>query len=482
MATSFREIATFMDPVDESIGLRHLATHHRWIGEVPSGSFAEMAERHTRPESVRLRFLWYNTFLMRVRLAVAKGLSDAATPREIMEALNVDPRILLEHYDVCNLLPSGPLMAPGPRELCKAAGDAVGFVINHLGGVDAVVNKIIEAIGAEKAIEIALRAVGVPSELELQAKPALGPRAIEIGDMLRDDGYHLAALCEVWNAEYRKDLVAHWQLPKSTRHLAVGQAEGDAFLGDGLLSGSHDGRIVEVQRRGYHTRGIDRTPGSVLDMLADDELWAQKAVLLLRIDVGVGMIDLYVTHLYFGTGLAGSDVGKFFAQLTPPNNSERTGVRSAQLEELGQFITDTHHSQHIAVVCGDFNIDASAHDPDYGGVDALQHFIASHNLEDRWLTPHADVMGSTGGDFTKICATSQLGDSRFCFDVTAVGQTQGYRIDYVLVEKPTAQHGFMLDVTRVRRRSFLRPQVTDDQAYMSDHLGLDCTFLASPKV
>ena len=80
-------------------------------------------------------------------------------------------------------------MAPGPRELCKAAGDAVGFVINHLGGVDAVVNKIIEAIGAEKAIEIALRAVGVPSELELQAKPALGPRAIEIGDMLRDDGY-----------------------------------------------------------------------------------------------------------------------------------------------------------------------------------------------------------------------------------------------------------------------------------------------------
>jgi endonuclease/exonuclease/phosphatase family metal-dependent hydrolase len=482
MATSLRSIATFMDPVDEPIGLRHLAAHHRWVGEVAVVSLAEMAERHARQDSVRLRFLWYNTFLMRVRLAVAKGLADAATPREVMQALEVDPKTLLDGYDVCNLLPSGPSFVPGPREACQAAGDAVGFVISHLGGVDAVVDKIIDAIGAEKAIEIVLRALGVPGELELQAKPALGPRSKEIGDVLRNDGYDLVALCELWNADCRKDLLEHWHLPKSAQHLAIGKAEGDAFLGDGLLSGSRDGRIVDVQRHGYQTRGIDRTPGNVLDMLADDELWAEKAVLLLRVDVGVGVLDLYVTHLYFGTGLAGSDVGQFFAHLTPPNNSERTGVRAAQLDELGQFIADTHRAQNVAVICGDFNIDATAHDPDYGGVDALQHFIASHNLEDRWVVPHADVMGSTGGDFDKICASAQPGDSRFCLDAIVSGQSVGYRIDFVFVEKPTPQHAFMLDVTRVRRRSFPRPQVTDDQAHMSDHLGLDCTFLASSRV
>lgn len=477
MATSLREIAHFMDPVDEPIGLRHVAAHHRWIGAPAGISFTEMARRHTHPESVRLRFLWYNTFLMRVRLALAKGLADAATPREVMEALGVSPAQVLKEYDVCSLLPSGPFGTPGPRELCGAAGNAVSFVIDALGGVDDVIDKI----GAETVIEIALRIAGVPGEIELKAKPALTPRAREIGQTVRTDGYHLAALCETWNADLRNELIAHWQLPKSGKHLSVGKTEGDAFLGDGLLFGSPDGRIVDVARHGYQTRGISRPAGRVFDMVADDELWSEKAALLVRVDVGVGVIDLYLTHLYFGTGLAGSDVGQYFAHVAPPSNGERKEVRAAQIDELGQFIAATHRAENIAFVCGDFNVDANGSDPDYGGLDALQHFMSQLNLEDRWVHPHDELVGSTGGNFDKICASAQPGDPRFCLDTEASGPDNGYRIDLLLVERPTPQHAFMLDVTRIGRRAFPRPQATEGQAHMSDHLGLDCTLLASPR-
>lgn len=479
MVRSLRAIATFMDPADDPIGLRHLAAHHRWAGQPAQVSLGEISERHVRPDSVRLRFLAYNTFLMRVRLALAKGLADMSTPREVMEALQVDPRKLLDHFDVCDLLPSGPVFVPGPRELCHAAGDAVDFVIDQMGGVDAAVNAVISAMGTEKAIEIALGIAGVPETIELQAKPALAARAREIGDTLRNDGYDLAALCEVWNAEYRADLLAHWQLPASDTHMGLGKPEGDAFLGDGLLVGSPGGRIIELRRHSYQARGIDRWPGQVLDMVADDELWAGKGVLLARVDVGVGIVDLYLTHLYFGTGLAGTDVSQYFPHVVPPSNQERRDVRQAQLQELSAFITATHRPEHVAVVCGDFNIDASGRDPEYGGHDALSDFIAHHNLEDRWISPHAGLMGSTGGDFEQICPLPQSGDLRFCDDPAVSDDSGGYRIDFVLIERAAPQHVFDLDCTRVRRRPFPRPQATGGQAHMSDHLGLDCTWLAS---
>jgi hypothetical protein len=352
------------------------------------------------------------------------------------------------------------------------------------------VHAIIDEFGAEKVIETILKIVGVPEELVLAEKPALKPRADEIGDTLRSEGYDLVALCETWNADLRDRLLSHWQLPTSSGHLAKGEPEGEAFLGDGLLFGSVDGRIVEVQRHGYHTRGIDRWPGQVLDMLADDELWAQKAVLLTRVNAGVGVIDIYLTHLYYGTGLAGSTVAEYFPHIAPPSNGERKQVRAAQLKELSAFIKATHNPANVAIVCGDFNIDANGKDPDYSGLDALQQFIESNKLQDRWTSPHGGFDGPTGGDFSKICASPQPGDPRFCLDSAphlklpnqGGSKPSGYRIDFLLVEHPQPQHTFMLDVTRVRRRAFPRPQVTENQAHMSDHLGLDCTLLASPLI
>lgn len=481
MDISLREIGIFMDPLDESIGLRHVALHHRWIDGKTGASLAEIGKRHHR-DNVRLRFLWYNTFLMRVRLAVAKGLADVSTPLEVLDALDVSPQKLLGKFDVCDLLPSGPSYLPGLREACKLAGNAVNFVIDQLGGVKHVVNAIVDMVGAEKVIEVILSLAGVPQEIFLKKKPALELRAQEIGDVLRGDDYDLVALCETWNDNLRDTLLSNWALQRDGKHLVLGKSEGDAYFGDGLLLGSMDGRIVERQRYEYYIRGVDRTPGPVLDMLTDDELWARKGVLLVRIDVGVGMLDVYLTHLYFGTGLGLDSIPMVGPLFHAPNNTERADIRSAQLKELSDFIESTHHASNIAIVCGDFNIDGTNQDPDYSGDQTLQRFLSQHDLQDMWLGPHGECTGCTGGDFGKICAPTQPpNDSRFCKEATDFDSGNGYRIDFLLIERPQPGHSFMLDVTRVRRRSFPRPQVTDDQTHMSDHLGLDCTLLVSPK-
>jgi hypothetical protein len=109
-------------------------------------------------------------------------------------------------------------------------------------------------------------------------------------------------LCEVWTTDVRDSLVDHWGIPRDSGHLGLGKLESNVYVGDGLLLGSREGRIVEVQRRPYRTRGIHRQ-FRALDLLADDELFAQKGVILTRLDMGVGTVDLYLTHLYFGTGL-----------------------------------------------------------------------------------------------------------------------------------------------------------------------------------
>lgn len=215
-------------------------------------------------------------------------------------------------------------------------------------------------------------------------------------------------------------------------------------------------------------------------MLTDDELWARKGVMLVRIDIGVGVLDVYLTHLYYGTGLGTDGIPLIGPSRHPPSNTERENVRSAQLKELSGFFESTHHAANVAIICGDFNIDATEKNPEYAGVQALHQFILRHHLQDMWLSPHGEFAGCTGGKIGKICPPVQPpNDSRFCHETTNVESSNGYRIDFLLVEKPQTGHSFNLDVTRVRRRSF--PRVQENEGYMSDHLGLDCTLLASHK-
>ena len=161
-----------MDPVQQPISLRETVLHHRWIGDQPVFSFRTIARRHIDPDSVFLRFLSYNTYLMRVLVALAKALADFAGPVDVLKALGVEPRDVLRKVSggqLCDAVFPGD--ANPLRPACKAAGDAVNYVLDQVAPEGARGGN--QGLGAEYVVELVLKAVGVPSEVTLQRKPAL---------------------------------------------------------------------------------------------------------------------------------------------------------------------------------------------------------------------------------------------------------------------------------------------------------------------
>jgi pimeloyl-ACP methyl ester carboxylesterase len=55
------------------------------------------------------------------------------------------------------------------------------------------------------------------------------------------------------------------------------------------------------------------------------------------------------------------------------------------------------------------------------------------------------------------------------------------RYDYVFIERPMRAHKYTLEIVRPIRRSFPRREATDKEDYLSDHLGIDLTFLCTRK-
>lgn len=66
MNTSVKQIATFMDSVKPAGTVMALAEMHRWIDDRPPAPFSvlNMLARHTKPDTVKVPFLFYNTYLM----------------------------------------------------------------------------------------------------------------------------------------------------------------------------------------------------------------------------------------------------------------------------------------------------------------------------------------------------------------------------------------------------------------------------------
>ena len=243
--TTMREIGTFMNPVGVPISLRNIVLQHRWAEEKPVFSFRTIVRRHTDVDSVFLRFLSYNTYLMRVRINVAKALADFAGPSDVLKALGVDPHQVVKKAGkgLCNVLLPFPV-----NKACEAASNVVSFILEHV-SLDKAVDAAFEALGPEAAIEFMLSLFGVPHEVTFEKKRALASRAVEIGDSLKGEHYDLATLSEVWTADVRKSLLEHWGLPTDTVHLAHGKFESNIYLGDGLLVGSKDGRIIETKQK-----------------------------------------------------------------------------------------------------------------------------------------------------------------------------------------------------------------------------------------
>ena len=84
----------------------------------------------------------------------------------------------------------------------------------------------------------------------------------------------------------------------------------------------------------------------------------------------MGVLDLYSTHLFVGDDLLGEE----------PSAEEKLGIQLIQIEEIVQFIRDTHLSENVALLMGDFNINAM----NTAGYQTLTNTLAGVQLFDVW--------------------------------------------------------------------------------------------------
>jgi endonuclease/exonuclease/phosphatase family metal-dependent hydrolase len=295
-------------------------------------------------------------------------------------------------------------------------------------------------------------------EYHIGAKPAFEDRAKEIasevvkpvnmppGLNVKEKNYEIIALCEVFSPEVQK--LIEDRTPQYT-HIP---GPGDLTLkkGSGLyqLIISSRKTVCAPQSIVFSHQG---------NLMTDADAYSRKGVLLTRIDVGVGIIDLYSTHLYAGGGLE--------PYLPGPSGDYVRETRAKQLDEFVQFFEKTHQKKNVAVFCGDFN---NTPDDDF--------FAKIFNMN---LYPfNWKNTGNTTGDpsrkdgYDDDCCNP--GESP-----TYCTKGKGQPIDYVFVEKQTSDHNFKLEVKSFRRRPFPRSYPTDGQYYLSDHLGLEVIFIAS---
>jgi hypothetical protein len=395
---SLRDLARFMDPVSPATSLRELGKMYRWADASPGTlSLKEMGRRQAGAKGVRIRLLFYNTYLL-PGFQVAYGAAAGA-------------------------IAAGPLGA-----LIGLGTDLLGWTRKRIG-----------------------------------EKPAREKRATEIGIALQQLGYDLIALCEVFEHDDRVRILKGLAKPVQPWNLAVGPGKSASRPGasSGLFTISPAFVLQGTRTHTYRVRG---------SRARDADWWAAKGVLrtVVPLGSGLGMIELYSTHLFAGGGLAGD-----------PPEREKARVQERQLDELMAFYRRTHEPPNIAVVLGDFNI--PAHEPDrYRGlVDRLRQ----EGLEDIWASRNgtwgetSELDGEENGHYGELICPLD-GDQR-CIDEPARDRRSA-RIDYVFVQRPTAEHGAVLELTRPRRVPFKRPARSDGMTYMSDHIGIETTLSIVP--
>jgi hypothetical protein len=333
--------------------------------------------------------------------------------------------------------------------------------------------QIIGAIIGEEVPDVA--AIGSADDVPERGFE-IGMTLGEVRDITRGRGglvprielpYSIMALCEVWTEDSNQRLMS--MLVNTGRPYALYTGPGKtskSLGGSGLVQIIGGFEVLSTEEVGYGSRG---------DQFGDADYWAHKGVLLTRINVGYGVIDLFSTHTYWG--------GSGILKSRTPSDSQRANTRREELVELKDFFNQHHlpDSPHIAIVVGDFNI--NAHGDEYPFFNDL---MSQLGMRDQWAyqsavisgqTPPAGYYGYTDSADATIAPLDDTG--AFCVDSAGEQAVDGKkRFDYIWVELPRANHGFHLDVTRVRRRPFLRPNPPGGS--MSDHLGLDCTLIFSP--
>lgn len=339
-------------------------------------------------------------------------------------------------------------------------------------------------------------------DVELKAKPEIEDRARELGRILRSD-YDLACLYEIMEHEQKSHILEAW-----------GSTPPAHILVDRLTSLLTISQRFPIVRHAYHKFSIRGKSYDInlgltsVKVSLDSDFYADKGVLLTEIETPFGNIEIYSTHLMFGGGLgdAAQEILNVIPgeHMTPSNSEERLNIQLQQIDELIAFYNQKHiNPKNVAIVCGDFNIDAS----DPAKYEQIRRRFAAIAMRDAWAEwpfqnerqgPFQNERrgGQTArnddGDgspkernFDSVCVplTGSLGDL-YCDDTKMTASSSDYvgRLDLLFVQDPDPGHDCNLDVARVRRRGFQRPNVTSgDQGFLSDHLGLDTTLYVSQK-
>ncbi len=328
-----------------------------------------------------------------------------------------------------------------------------------------------------------------------QAAPWLSLRADLIGKEIRNSGYDIAALCEVFEEKYQKII-------KKQRfsYDAMGPVWTIGNVSSGLYTLSKFS--MSYKRHRFEEKG--EFPDN----------WSNKGVLHTTIDLGIGKIDLYTTHLFWGSG-------EF-------NPIEKTKIQLNQLKELTEFIKETHNPKHLVIVAGDMNINpgrSKENDSAYEKMAELFSSITLKNgskisLEDLWKIKGGKKGGTNmpkkGCEPEKRIKNPVTGICYCNDDTDDVKDLDEGRYDCIFVQKPSESHDINIDFSRMKRRPFPFPKITYDDikhlkknplysqlferlnssqllellskkiiedcnGHLSDHIGVDVKFLVNKK-
>ena len=457
---SLRTLTTLLDPVRPPGTLRELVRLYRWPANEPPNplSLRSLLERHNHPQAKSARLLWLNTELLRpidLDLRALKAVFSAETS----EQLKLPDQIHL----------AGVAVPERAKE--------VGQLIGKRGGNPYHVAALCEVYQSESVSSIKHEVVKMSTAQRVQAAEGPGKEA---GPPLE---FHLPSVD-----------VKGSGLPQDERTIKLGSLP--PVTSSGLLTVTVDRPIVRQEREAFRVRG--HQPGADPDWLTVDQL-ANKGILLSEVDLGPGRVDLYSTHLYSGVIVATMKLGGAGSILK---------IQAQQARQVAEFIDRTHKRQNVAMLMGDFNMaecddnftDASR---PYETLTSILRDFGRDRLQllDLWservasardCTCDADDTQAIGYTWTDdenhnaVCTP----DGLYCDDFQTKPEcTKGdklhdnfRRIDYIFVEAPNAQHAFHLDFTRPRRRSLPRNPPTHGKNFISDHLGLEVTLLASPRL
>lgn len=510
---SLREVATRMDNLAPELGVsaRELALRIRWEdGWQGSGPLSAMSllrtldskslreacgkiDAATPPTSVRDGF-------SRLGHPVGGGVTRlpprAVSVREIRDRVSVPPIRLLTYNTYLLVAFEIPLRKWIDRTLGWRALQVFGIpqtlALLAPFGLTAVaaiaVTEILDAAGVTPS-DVIEKTVGVKiPPIRIEPKPAREERTRALGPVL--EHYDVCCLSEVFK-------------PESARVISEGAGQGWTtvegstdnegelqMLGSGLYFMAKRYPVTRSDRTIYKNGG---------DRLRDTDAWSNKGALFNALDIGFGELEVFQTHLYFGGRMPVS-----LGAIREPTEDERMDVWRHQLDELLEFVRRNHRPENVAIITGDFNMD---------GVNVrhyaeLRRKMDAFGFQDAWAWDayrHRPSEGQTSRftddkpfqrEFDGICVQKEESDGAgdtvdvraraYCEDTTTGDyqkkQRAGVgRYDFIWIERPTGEHQYHLELSRIMRRPFPLNQIIDGERHLSDHMGLEVELYPSSR-